>query len=106
MELYSEFKLYAGKELIQVSKSGNICILYPHVTRSKLKYADRTNSKLFHDIILDSQNPNINVYSLSSASDGTFMLLLIMGSILMMVLIFILDKSPLYESEFSYIGLF
>ncbi len=72
VELYSEFKLYVGKELIQVSKSGNICILYPHVTRSKLKYADRTNSKLFHDIILDSQNPNINVYSLGSASDGTF----------------------------------
>lgn len=71
-ELYSEFKLFVNKELIQVSKSGNICILYPHVTRSKFIYADRTNPKLFHDIILDSQNPNVNVYFLGSATDGTF----------------------------------
>lgn len=71
-ELYSEFKLFVKKELIQVSKSGNICILFPHVTKSTLIYADRTNPKLFHEIILDSQNPNINVYSLGSASDGTF----------------------------------
>ncbi len=67
--VYSEFNKSVIKKRIQISKSGNICILDPN---GHLLFANRTNPYFFQEVILDSTNSNIYVFDLGSADDGSF----------------------------------
>ncbi|MBK8242434.1 MAG: hypothetical protein IPK88_03330 [Saprospiraceae bacterium] len=70
--LYSKIRALVQKDQVLISKEGNICINVTYWNRNQLLYANSANPNVFKEIILDSQNLNINVQYLGSADDGTY----------------------------------